>query len=147
MKSIWNAPDHRELRDRVQRLTPDNVAKWGKMSVAQMVVHLSSSLRMASGELAVAPKRLPVRYPPFKQLALYWIPMPKNMPTAPELMARQPGEWGTELRDLVEQLDAVVRRGAGATAATHPAFGRMSGKHWGVLVYRHMDHHLRQFGA
>ncbi len=147
MRSIWNPSDCRELDERVRRLTPEHAARWGRMSAAQMVVHLSSSLRMASGELAVAPKHLPLRYPPLKQLALYWLPIPKNLPTAPELIARAPGEWSSELRDLCAQLEAVVRRGPGGVAAIHPAFGRMTAKGWGVLVYRHMDHHLRQFGA
>ena len=147
MKSVWNAADHRELQERVARLTPQHQARWGKMSALQTVVHLSDALRMASGELVVAPKNVPVRYPPLKQLLIYWLPMPKGLPTAPELIARQPGDWTEEVAELRRQLDALVRRGTGALAATHPAFGRMSAKDWGVLVYRHTDHHLRQFGV
>ena len=146
MKSIWKADNHREICERVQRLTPQHAAKWGKMTAAAMVVHLTDALRMASGELAVTPKKVPLRYPPLKQLALYWLPIPRNLPTIPELVARTPRDWMIEMTDLGNQLDAVVRRGPGAMAPTHPAFGRMSGKAWGALVYRHMDHHLRQFG-
>ena len=116
MRSILNPSDCRELDERVRRLTPEHAARWGTMSAAQMVVHLSSSLRMASGELAVVPKHLPLRYPPLKQLALYWLPIPKNLPTAPELIARAPGEWSSELRDLCAQLEAVVRRGSDGVA-------------------------------
>lgn len=147
MKSIFNPAVHRELHDRVQRLTPQQQPQWGKMSAAQMVAHLTDSLKMASGELEVAPKKVPLRYSPLKELVLYVLPIPKGLPTAPELIARKPGEWTTEVADLREQLNGLVQRGAEALAPAHPAFGTLSAKQWGVLVYRHMDHHLRQFGV
>lgn len=148
MKSVWNDREHRELQGRVKQLTAQHPAGWGKMNASQMVVHLSDAIRMASGELRVAPKNIPVlRYPPLKQLVIYWLPFPKGGPTSPELLARQPGDWPAEIADLQNQLDRFVSRGPRATAATHPAFGRLSGTQWGVLVYRHMDHHLRQFGV
>jgi hypothetical protein len=146
MKSIWKPDVRRELRDRVERLTPQHAAKWGRMTAAEMVAHLNDALRMASGELAVAPKKVPLRFPPLKQLGIYWAPIPRNLPTIPELIARRPGDWMIEIADLSRQLDSVARRGPGDMAPAHPAFGSMSGKAWGALVYRHMDHHLRQFG-
>jgi hypothetical protein len=148
MKSVWNDPEHRELQERVKRLTAQHAATWGTMNASQMVAHLSDAIRMASGELRVAPKSILVlRYPPLKQLVIYWLPFPKGAPTVPELIARQPGAWPAEIADLQHQLERFVGRGPRATAATHPVFGRLSGSQWGVLVYRHMDHHLRQFGV
>jgi hypothetical protein len=147
MKSIFNPAVHRELQDRVQRLTPQQRPQWGSMSAAQMVAHLADSLRMASGELEVAPKKAPFRYSPLKELALYVLPIPKGLPTAPELIARKPAEWTAEVATLREQLNGLVERGAEALAPAHPVFGSLSARQWGVLVYRHMDHHLRQFGV
>lgn len=117
------------------------------MTALQMVAHLSDSLRMASGEIEVAPKRVPIRFAPLKQLVLYVLPIPKGAPTSPELIGRKPGDWSAEIAGLREQLNGVVERGAEALAPAHPAFGRLSAKQWGVLIYRHMDHHLRQFGV
>ncbi len=147
MKSVFNPAVHRELQDRVQRLTPQHRAQWGTMSAAQMVAHLTDSLKMASGELEVAPKKVPIRFSPLKELVLYVLPIPKGLPTAPELIARKPGDWTAEIASLREQLNGLVERGAEALAPSHPAFGTLSPKQWGVLVYRHMDHHLRQFGV
>ncbi len=148
MKSIWNDPEYRELQARVNQLTPEHTPRWGRMSATQMVVHLCDALRMASGELPVAPKDNPVlRYPPMKQLVLYWLPFPKGVPTSPELLARAPGDWPAEVADLQAELDRFVSRGPRSTADRHPVFGRMSCRQWGVLVYRHMDHHLKQFGV
>jgi hypothetical protein len=146
-RSLMNASARQELLDRLEGLAPDAAPRWGTMSAPRMLAHLADWMLMARGELKTAPKDKVLQYPPLKQLAIYWLPIPKNLPTAPELIARGPGEWSSELRDLCGQLEAVVRRGPGGVAAIHPAFGRMTAKGWGVLVYRHMDHHLRQFGA
>jgi hypothetical protein len=147
MKTIFNPAVHRELQDRVQRLTPQQQPQWGKMTAGQMVAHLTDSLKMASGELEVAAKKVPIRFSPLKELVLYVLPIPKRLPTSPELIARKPGEWTLEVASLREQLNGLVERGAEALAPAHPAFGTLSAKQWGVLVYRHMDHHLRQFGV
>lgn len=147
MKSLFNPPDHRDLQDRVQRLKPSRKPRWGTMSAVQMVAHLCDSLRMASGELDVAPKKVPFRYSPLKELVLYVLPIPKGLPTAPELIARKPGDWTEEVADLRDQLNGIVQRGDEALNPEHPAFGRLSARQWGVLIYRHMDHHLRQFGV
>jgi hypothetical protein len=147
MKSLFNPRDHRELQDRVQQLRTDQKPVWGRMSTVQMVAHLADSLRMASGELEVAPKKVPFRYSPLKEFVLYVLPIPKDLPTSPELIARKPGDFTAEVAELRDQLNGLVQRGAEALAPEHPAFGRLSARQWGVLIYRHMDHHLRQFGV
>jgi hypothetical protein len=86
MKTIFNPRDHLELHERVQRLTTTQAAQWGKMTPLQMVAHLSDSLRMASGELEAAPKKVPLRFAPLKQLVLYLLPIPKGVPSSPELL-------------------------------------------------------------
>jgi hypothetical protein len=149
MKSMWDANATLEMRDRLARLTPERTGGWGRMTAPEMVCHLAESLKMAIGELHVAPKNVPIRYPPLKQLVVYLAPFPKNVPTAPELLARPPREWRADVADLQALVDRFSARGRDARAAwpAHPAFGRLSRRAWGVLVYRHMDHHLRQFGA
>jgi uncharacterized protein DUF1569 len=148
MKSIWEAAAQRELADRLATLSPDRRALWGKMSAQQMVCHLVESLKMALGDLAVAPKNLPLRYPPLKQLVVYVAPFPKNAPTAPELViTATPNEWSRDVSTLTTLMDRFAARGPAGPLTDHPAFGRLSPRAWGVLVYRHMDHHLRQFGA
>jgi hypothetical protein len=147
MKTIFNPRDHLELHERVQRLTTTQTPHWGKMTPLEMVAHLSDSLRMASGELEAAPKKVPLRFSPLKQLVLYLLPIPKGVPSSPELLGRKPGDWSTEIAGLREELNGIVERGAEALAPSHPAFGKLSAKQWGVLIYRHMDHHLRQFGV
>ena len=148
MKTMWDAPCQLEIRDRVARLSPERKGEWGKLSAPEMVCHLAESLKMALGDLPVTRKNVPIRYPPLKQLIVYLLPFPKGVPTAPELLTRSPRAWNADVADLQALVDRFVARGSETTPwVEHPAFGRLSRRAWGVLVYRHMDHHLRQFGA
>jgi uncharacterized protein DUF1569 len=145
--SLWQLHTRRTLQSRLATLTPQTRGRWGKMSATEMVTHLGDSLRMAIGELPCAPKTTPLRYFPIKQLVVYWAPWPKGAPTAPELIARAPASWTTEITGLTALVDRVAARGPDGPFAEHPAFGALTGRAWGVLMYRHIDHHLRQFGA
>jgi hypothetical protein len=112
-----------------------------------MVVHLTDALRMATGELPVKPKRTPLRFTPLKQLAIYVLPFPKSVPTAPELLVRTPSAWNGEVEALIGMVERFGNRPANVTWPVHPVFGTMSAHAWGAQVYRHCDHHLRQFGV
>jgi hypothetical protein len=147
MKSIWQEESRRELKGRLTALAWDRPPAWGKFTAPKMVCHLADSLRMAMGDLKVAPKALPIRYPPLKQLIVYWAPFPKSAPTAPELLRREPREWNRDIGDVQELLERAASARTTDTWPEHPAFGKLSTRAWGVLIYRHMDHHLRQFGA
>ena len=148
MKTMWDPPRQQEIRERVARLSPQSRGAWGKLSAPAMVCHLADSLKMALGDIPVAPKHVPIRYPPLKQLIIYVAPFPKSAPTAPELLARPPATWQADVAELQALVDRFVARGRESSSwPEHPAFGRLSRRAWGVLTYRHMDHHLRQFGA
>ena len=146
MATLWNDADRQTLVTRIRQVTPEAQARWGMMNVRGMMAHLHECARMALGELHVQPKKLPIRYPPLKQLIIYMLPFPKNAPTAPEVIARQADDWVAELAALEAAIDRLVATPPTAAWPDHPAFGTMSHRAWGTLVYRHTDHHLRQFG-
>jgi hypothetical protein len=115
-----------------------------------MLAHIGDSMRMAIGATRVEPSRTPFRFTPIKQLVIYGLPSaPRNLPTAPELMKTAPGAWSEDLRDIRELVRRAVLRYENPTTKwpEHPAFGKLSARAWGVVVYKHMDHHLRQFGV
>ena len=147
MKSMWQPEVREEVLARAQKLQPAAAAQWGKMNCSRMLTHVTDGLRMATGELYVAPKTTPLKFTPIKQLIIYWLPFPKGVPTAPELIERKPGEWEREVTQFKEALQNFVASSQKTDWPEHPAFGRLTTKDWGVLVYRHIDHHFRQFGA
>ena len=144
-KSIFQAARRKELQQRLAQLAPDQAPLWGRMNAPKMVVHLSDSLKMALGELPAAPKKTPLRYPVVKQLAIFLLPWPQGAPTAPELLARAPAAWTGEVVTLSALIERFATRQPAGKWPPHPAFGSMTGRAWGVLVYRHCDHHFRQF--
>jgi hypothetical protein len=118
------------------------------MDAQAMLHHLRLAALMALGELPVACKgKRAFQTFPLKHLILHVVPLPRNAPTAPELLV--PGVTPvdavrSELVALLNRIGAGPRDGDGPV---HPLFGRLSFRDWGVITHKHMDHHLRQFGA
>ena len=146
MKSLWQPSVREELKSRLAKLRQNQTPGWGKMTAGRMVVHISDSLRSSIGELTIKRRNGPLRYTPIKQLVIYYLPFPKNVPTAPELIARQPGEWTADVGELTGLIDRFATYDRSGEWTDHGAFGRLTGDDWGVLMYRHTDHHFRQFG-
>ena len=147
MKTLYLEGHRRDLKDRLGRLTAETRPRWGKFDAPRMVVHCSDALRMALGRIPTTPKNLPIRRTPLKQLFVYWLPWPKGAPTAPELLERTPADWNAEVATLLELMEEAGSLPDDYEWPEHPAFGRMSRRAWGVLGYRHLDHHFRQFGV
>lgn len=145
MPSLNDAAPRASLVERLERLSPEATARWGRMTAPKMLAHMTDAFRMALGELPVRPKKVPlIGSFPFKQLVIYLLPFPRNAPTAPEIIAREPDAFDVERATLKVLLD---RLGGNVSYAAHPLFGTMTRSEWGALGYRHFDHHLRQFGV
>ena len=151
MPSLFQAHARGSLRERLTHLDPEAPARWGRFTAPKMLTHVNDGLRMALGDLPTVSKRLPLRYPPLKQLVVYLLPFPKGAPTSRELLARvdraDRGQWPAEVAAFSELLDRAGAKAGSRDWPLHPAFGRLSARAWGVLAYRHVDHHLSQFGV
>ena len=147
MTTAWDAAVRSSFVSRSRKLTADTTPRWGKMHAAAMMAHLNDALRMALGDLPVKSKNLPLRYKPIRHLFIYYLPMPKGAPTAPELIARcQGASLDVERQVFAELLDRCGALAPGSKMGEHPAFGDLSYADYGVLIAKHTDHHLRQFG-
>ncbi|HEV8368809.1 MAG TPA: DUF1569 domain-containing protein [Pyrinomonadaceae bacterium] len=148
MRSILNESDLAEIGSRVRSLSVSSTRRWGKMDVTGMLQHLSLSARMTLGELPVpSAKKRAFQVFPLKHLILYVLPFPKGAPTAQELkpdVAVSLEEERSAVLELLERISTGPREGAGPN---HPLFGPLTWREWGVATYKHVDHHLRQFGA
>ena len=146
--TIWDTAVRNSIADRAQRVTADTKPGWGKMNASAMMAHINDVLRMALGDLPVKSKNLPLRYKPIRTLFIYYLPMPKGAPTAPELIARCAN---AVLNDEKQAFAVLIDRCAAVTPSTklaeHPAFGDLSYDEYGALIAKHTDHHLRQFGV
>jgi len=117
------------------------------MDVVNMLQHLRLSASMALGELpVVSVNKRPFQMFPLKHLLLYVLPFPKGAPTAAELKPSLAGSLEEERRALLELLERIGTGPHEGEAPAHPLFGPMTWREWGVVTYKHSDHHLKQFG-
>ncbi len=148
MGSILNESDREAICNRVRSLSASSTARWGRMSVTEMLHHLRLSAQMAVGELEVASaNKRAFQVFPLKHLILYVLPFPKGAPTAPALLpdaAASLEEERAALLALLVRIGTGPRQGAGPA---HPLFGSMSWREWGAVTHKHVDHHMKQFGA
>jgi Protein of unknown function (DUF1569) len=150
MASAFEAETSTELLNRIDQLRPDSARQWGKMNAPQMVCHLTDSLSIAMGEIATTFKASALSTRFVRWLIFSVLPIPKaKARTGPEFQSTNPGDWGQDVAHLREKFGQFVAMGKTTTPkwATHPAFGDLSTREWGLLVAKHMDHHLRQFGV
>ena len=150
METIFEASRVDELKQRLQQLTPASQRKWGKMNPAQMLAHCSAGIEMATGKIR-PPRALIGRIigPAVKRVAIRdHEPMRRNSPTSRELLVTEDRDFALEQRRLSELIDRFAAAGpAGCTSHPHAFFGPLTPDEWGILMYKHLDHHLRQFGT
>jgi Protein of unknown function (DUF1569) len=138
-----------ECKARIQRLDPEASRKWGHMTARQMVCHLNDSFYVAMGKKYASPATNVLQRTLVKWVALRApIRWPPGVPTRPEIEQGRggtpPGDWEHDCAELLGLIDAFANL---QTFGVHPAFGEMSQRDWMTWGYRHVDHHLRQFGV
>ncbi len=151
MKNLFDAAVTYQVKTRLGKLEPHNERRWGKMTAAQMLAHCSASMQWAVGEVVPEKGSLPARL--MGRLVKPMVfrnedPIRKNSPTAKSLIVMDEREFGKErdrLSGLIDQF--TVRGAAGCTSNPHTFFGQMTPEQWAILTYKHLDHHLRQFGV
>jgi len=150
MKNLFEAARVEEVKQRIAQIRPDSARQWGKMNPAQALEHCSRGMEMALGD-----KNLPrvfigrILGPIVKaRVMANDEPIRRNAPTAKELVVQDERNLGTERTRLCGLIDRFAAAGpAGCTAHPHAFFGPLTPDEWAILMYKHLDHHLRQFGV
>ena len=148
---MFQAETVNEVQGRLAQLQPESERQWGKMSAAQMLAHCSVAMEWATGEreMSAAPLALRAVGRMIKPFALKDdAPMRRNSPTVKELIVVDDCDFSSEQERLRGLIGRFAAGGpAGCTTHPHSFFGRLTPEEWGVLMYKHLDHHLRQFGV
>ena len=152
MKTLARARDKAEILERLRRVRPDSVRRWGRMSAHQMVCHLSDAFRMALGQKPVSPASSVLQRTIVKWIALYApLRWPPGILTRPEIDQERQGtgpmDFDADVAEVERLVEIVATAGSRFAWPVHPIFGRMSHSGWLRWSYLHMDHHLRQFGV
>lgn len=149
MKSLLVQEDREALLQRLAALQPSSIRQWGKMEPAQMLCHCAVVLETATGDRPLPQKLLgKIITPLIRSRVLGEKPFSRSGPTDPRFVVSEMREFDAERDRLASLVRRFVQNGPEfAGRQTHAFFGRLSGEEWGALMYKHIDHHLRQFGA
>ncbi len=153
MKDLFDPILAEDIKQRIMRLQPESERSWGSMTLAQTLAHCTSGLQMAMG--VVNPRRasFPANFIGLLIKPLVFgddKPMRRNSPSSSELFSADPTQcdFERERAQLVAAVDSFATRGAPCCSRhPHPFFGPLKPQQWAILMYKHIDHHLRQFGA
>jgi hypothetical protein len=147
--SSLHDPDHYQIAlVRLQRLSPEHPPRWGRMSVDQMLCHLSDYFDLALGRTTAKPWGNALT-----QTAARWLVFtlgmrfPKNVRTLPEFKQTSPEVFDRDHARVRECLEEFHQRRDCSEWPRNPVFGKLTSAQWGRLAWLHVDHHLRQFGV
>lgn len=150
MKDLFQPEVVAGLRARLATLAPASTRQWGTMTPAQALAHCSVAFAMTMGE-AMPPRMLigSLIGWAIKPLVLRSdAPFHRNAPTAPSLVVSDQRDFEQERTRLFGNIERFAAGGPGCcTSHPHPFFGRLTPAQWSQLLYKHLDHHLRQFGV
>ena len=150
MKSLFNQNDSKEIIQRINQLKPDSKAEWGKMNVAQMLHHLQSPLKVAFGEMILKRGLMGILFGNMmrKNMAGSDEPFKKDLPTSAQFIVKDNYDFAIEKKKIISMIEHFSAKGESSIVnKKHPFFGTMTAHEWDTLQWKHLDHHLRQFGA
>ena len=149
MKNLFVPSERQQILDRLGKLQAGTTRQWGKMDPAQMLAHCAIALEVGAGDRVLPHRLIGKIFGPFvKSFLLGDKPFSKNSPTDPEFLVSDARDFAKEKARLVAVVNRFGDEGpSAADGRVHSFFGRLKGEEWGVMMHKHLDHHLRQFGV
>ena len=147
IKNLYDPAVKQVIIERINKLTPETPRQWGKMDIAQMLAHLQQPLEVALGIRTIKGSFfMNLILPLFKKTLRDDKPWKKGLPTdATYIMTGEAKDFQQEKAKL---LDLITRFNEAALSdKKHPVFGFMTKEQWSKSAWKHIDHHLKQFGA
>ena len=147
IKNLFDAVVKQEICDRINKLTALTPHQWGKMDVAQMLAHVQIPMGVALGTTTVKGNWLMKLILPLFKKALYGEkPWKQGLPTDKTfIMTGQSKDFENEKNDLLDKINQISE--SNMINERHPVFGKLTKEQWSKATWKHIDHHLKQFGV
>lgn len=148
MPTLFDKTTQVQMLARVNKLTPSSQRQWGKMSVSQMLKHMSVAFAVPTGKIKLPKDKLyylsanPLTRWLLVKAITQW---PKNMVTADSFIVKDDPAFEPAKKELLDNINAFLH--AQSLDGQHPVFGVMDKELWGQAMYIHLNHHLEQFGV
>lgn len=150
MKSVFNQSDVNEIIARIDKLQASSQALWGKMGVAQMLAHCNVSYEMAYENIHPKPGAFQkfIMKTFVKNIVVKDKPYKRSSQTAPAFIIQDDRNFENEKKRLIDYVNKTLQLGEShfQNKESH-SFGRLNSNEWNTMFYKHLDHHLSQFGV
>jgi Protein of unknown function (DUF1569) len=146
-RNLFDPAVKQEIISRIEKLTPASVPLWGKMNVSQMLAHLELPVGVALGSHKLRRTLMGRIFGPMVKSMLYnEKPFKRSMPTDPSFVTfGQEKDFYKEKQVLLDMVGNFSE--TSMVDEPHPFFGPLTKEQWSKGMYKHIDHHLRQFGV
>ena len=150
MKNIFEKATTEETINRINKLTPETERKWGKMTVAQMLSHCNVTYEMVYED--IHPRPNPIMKLILKLFVKSGVvgekPYKHSLPTASQFLIKEDKDFEKEKNRLINFIDKTQKLGeAHFNDKESNSFGKLTSSEWNNMFYKHLDHHLSQFGV
>lgn len=146
VKNLFDPAAKQEIVARINKLTPQTQGLWGKMDVAQMLAHLQMPMGVALGDHTVKGNFLMrLILPFFKKMLWDDKPYKRSLPTDKTFVMADPKDFEKEKAKLLDMVQRFTK--SNMVTEIHPVFGKMTNEQWSMATWKHIDHHLQQFGV
>jgi len=150
MKSVFNPADVASLIERIEKLHPHSQPRWGRMNAAQMLAHCNVTYEMVYDDKHTQPNiflRIFLRMF-VKNTVVSEAPYQKNLQTAPAFIVQDDKNFVFERKRLIAYIQKTLKLGGSHFEGKKSlSFGVLTEVQWNNMLYKHLDHHLSQFGA
>lgn len=150
MKSLFDSDTHQEVLKRIDMLNESKLPLWGSMGIAETLNHCQRPLKVANGQMVLTEKPHLVKrlvFVLFKPQMYNDKPWKHNLPTVKEFKVVEVNEFLDEKQGLIVCVNEFQKKALNLHWPKHPFFGNFTTEQWGKMQYKHIDHHLRQFGV
>lgn len=146
--NLFETSAAQEILSRLNNISATTQPLWGKMNAAQMMAHCIAPFKAFFGEIRMKRRLMGILFGKMAKKKIYSDkPIPKGLPTDQSFKMSGEKDFIKERDELISYINRFAKEGYSVTSSVHPFFGKMSSQEWAVLGYKHMDHHLRQFGV
>lgn len=150
LPDIFNKEVSTTLVERINKLTAESLPLWGKMNVSQMLAHCNVTYEMAYENIHPKPNFLMSLILKLfvKNKVVSGVPYKKSLPTAPQFVMKETKNFEEEKSRLVAYIIKTQELGKDYFEnRENLSFGKLTAAEWNNMFYKHLDHHLGQFGV
>jgi hypothetical protein len=151
LPSVFTKEVSEKLIDRINRLTPNSKPQWGKMGVAEMLAHCNVTYELVYEENKHPKPNFLVKFllkAFVKKTVTNEVAYKHNSQTAPVFLIKDTRDFEKEKARLIQHIRTTQQAGAAQFEQKEShSFGKLSSEEWNNMFYKHLDHHLTQFGV